>query len=148
MSLKEHLAHDLKDALRAKEKTRLSAIRMLQAAITELEKRGTGPLSEEEARSVVQKQAKQRREAAAQYREAGRPDLAEREEDELGYIEGYLPPQLTDEEIHSVVHAIVQRTGATTMKDMGRVMGETMSELKGRADGRRVQAVVRALLQG
>jgi uncharacterized protein YqeY len=144
--LKERLARDLKDAMRAREKVRLSAIRMVQAAITEKEKAGGGPLSDDDLVAVVAKQAKQRRDAIAQYREAGRDDLAEREAAELGFIEGYLPAQASDEDVHRVVHEIVQRTGATSMKDMGRVMGEAMSELRGVAEGSRVQAVVRELL--
>jgi uncharacterized protein YqeY len=148
MSLKEQLARDLQDALRAGEKTRLGAVRMLQAAVTEKEKSGAGPLTEEDYLAVVQKQAKQRRDAAEQFRAAGRTDLAEREEAELAVLEGYLPAQLSDEEVRRVVQEVVQRTGAAGMKDMGRVMGEAMSALKGQADGRRVQAAVRALLQG
>lgn len=144
--IKEALARDLKDAMRAKEKVRLSAIRMIQAAITEKEKAGAGPVSDEEVLQIVVKQAKQRRDAITQFQEAGRDDLAEREAAELGYIEQYLPAQASDEDIHRVVHAIVQRTGATTMKDMGRVMGEAMSELRGQAEGARIQAVVRELL--
>ena len=144
--LKEQLARDLKDAMRAREKIRLSAIRMLQAAITEKEKAGGGPLSGDDLTAVVAKQAKQRRDSIAQYQEAGRDDLAEREAAELGYIEAYLPAQASDEDIHRAVHEIVQRTGATSMKDMGRVMGEAMSELRGVAEGSRVQAVVRDLL--
>lgn len=144
--LKETLARDLKDAMRQKDKVRLSAIRMVQAAITEKEKAGGEALSEDELVSIVAKQAKQRRDAAAQYEEADRADLAEREIAELGYIEQYLPVQASDEEIHRTVQDIVSRTGATSMKDMGRVMGEAMSELKGVADGARVQAVVKELL--
>src|SRR5690606_10932264 len=147
-SLKERIAADLRDALRAGEKTSLSAVRMLQAAITEREKSGAGPLTEEDYLAVVQKQAKQRRDAAEQFRAAGRTDLAEREEAELAVVEGYLPAQLPDEEVERVVREVVERTGATSMKDMGRVMGEAMGALRGQADGRRVQAVVRALLQG
>ena len=144
--LKERLARDLKDAMRAKDRLRLSAIRMVQAAIQDKEKSGSGPATDEELVAIVAKQAKQRRDAIRQYTEAGRDDLAQREADELTIIEGYMPVQLSDEDIHSAVHAIVQRTGATSMKDMGRVMGEAMSDLKGKADGTRVQAVVRALL--
>ena len=144
--LKETLARDLKDAMRQKDTIRLSAIRMIRAAITEKEKSGDGPIDEDAVVAVVAKQAKQRRDAIAQFQEAGRDDLAEREAAELGYIEQYLPAQATDEDIHRVVQEIVQRSGATTMKDMGRVMGEAMSELKGVAEGSRVQAVVRALL--
>ena len=144
--LKEQLARDLKDAMRAKDKVRLSAIRMVQAAILDKEKSGTGPASDDELLAILAKQAKQRRDAYAQYTDAGRDDLAQREADELAIIEGYLPVQVSDEDIHAVVHAIVQRAGATSMKDMGRVMGEAMSELKGKADGARVQTVVRSLL--
>ena len=144
--IKEKLARDLKDAMRAKETIRLSAIRMVQAAITEKEKSGDGPLSDDDLLAIVAKQAKQRRDAYTQFKDAGRDDLAEREAAELGYIEQYLPVQATDEDIHRVVQEIVQRTGATTMRDMGRVMGEAMSELRGVAEGSRVQAAVQALL--
>jgi len=144
--LKETLARDLKDAMRQQDKVRLGAIRMVQSAITEREKAGTGPISEDDVQAVVAKQAKQRRDSIRQFRDAGRDDLADREEAELGYIEAYLPAQATDEDIHRVVHEIVQRTGATSMKDMGRVMGEAMNALKGVAEGSRVQAVVKALL--
>lgn len=144
--LKETLARDLKDAMRAKDKVRLTAIRMLQSAITEKEKAGAGPLSDDDLLAVVAKQAKQRRDSMTQFHEAGRDDLAEREAAELGILEQYLPAQASDEDIHRVVHEIVQRTGATSMKDMGRVMGEAMVELKGVAEGARVQAVVRSLL--
>lgn len=144
--LKEQLARDLKDAMRAQEKVRMGAIRMVQAAITEKEKSGAGELSEDDLVAIVAKQAKQRRDSIAQFQEAGRDDLAEREAAELGYIEAYLPAQASDEEIYRVVQEIVQRTEATSMKDMGRVMGEAMSELRGVAEGSRVQAVVRSLL--
>lgn len=144
--LKEQLARDLKDAMRAKEIVRMSAIRSIQAAITEREKAGTGPASTDDLVQIVAKQAKQRRDSYAQFTDAGRDDLAEREAEELGYIEQYLPAQATDEDIYAAVQAIVQRTGATTMKDMGRVMGEAMSDLRGRAEGSRVQAVVQELL--
>lgn len=144
--LKEQLARDLKDAMRAQEKVRMSAIRMVQAAIIEKEKSGGGALTDDDLVAIVAKQAKQRRDSIAQFQEAGRDDLAEREAAELGYIEAYLPAQASDEDIHRAVHEIVQRTGATSMKDMGRVMGEAMSELKGVAEGSRVKAAVRSLL--
>jgi uncharacterized protein YqeY len=144
--LKEQLARDLKDAMRARETIRLAAVRMLQSAITAEEKKTGQPLAPEALVAVVQKQAKQRRDSIKQFVEGDREDLAERERDELRWIEMYLPAQASDEDIHRVVHAIVQRTGATTMKDMGRVMGEAMSELKGVADGNRVRVVVQTLL--
>lgn len=148
MNLKERLAHDLKDAMRAKDQSRLLAIRSLLTAITEREKEGGGPLSDDDLLAIVQKQAKQRRDAAEQYDDAGRDDLAQKERDELAVLGRYLPEQLSDDEIRRIVHEIVTRSGATSMKDMGRVMGEAMTELKGRADGNRVRQVVQDLLRG
>lgn len=146
MDLKERLDRDLKNAMRAKDQTRLLTIRSIRSAIIEKEKEGTGPLTDDDLQAILQKQAKQRRDALGQYEDAGRDDLAQKERDELEIIETYLPEQLSDEDIHRVVHEIVTRTGATTMKDMGRVMGEAMSELKGRADGNRVRVTVQRLL--
>ncbi len=146
MSLKDRLAQDLKDALRARETVRLSAVRMLRAAILEREKSGGEAPTEADLLAVVQKQAKQRRDAIAQFEAAGRDDLARREAEELAVIEQYLPEQLSDEAVADAVRAIIARTGAASMKDMGRVMGEAMKELQGKADGKRVQAAARAQL--
>lgn len=148
MNLQERLAHDLKDAMRARDQVRLLAIRSLRAAILEREKEGTGPASDDDLLAIVQKQAKQRRDAIAQYEAAGRDDLARKERDELAVIGLYLPEQLSDDDIRRVVHEIVARSGATSMKDMGRVMGEAMLELRNRADGNRVRQVVQDLLRG
>lgn len=144
--LKDTLVADLKDAMRQKDKVRLSAIRMIQTAITEKEKAGTGAVTEDDVVAIVAKQAKQRRDSIAQFEAAGRDDLAAHEAAELAIIEAYLPAQATDEEIRAVVDAVVARTGATSMKDLGRVMGPSMAELKGVAEGGRVQAAVRAAL--
>ena len=146
--LKDRLAADLKDAMRARDAVRLGAVRMLQAALTEQEKKGTGAVSDEQAVAVVQKQAKQRRDSIAQFEGAGRDDLAERERAELAVIEAYLPAQATDEEIEAVVRGVVEKTGAASMADMGRVMGPSMGALKGKADGNRVRAVVESILKG
>lgn len=148
LTLQERLAHDLKDAMRAKDKVRLLAIRALRTAITEKEKEGAdGPISDDDLLAIVQKQAKQRRDAAEQYDAAGRDDLAQRERDELTIIGEYLPAQLSDDDIRRTVHEIVTRTGATSMKDMGRVMGEAMNALRNQADGNRVRQIVQELLQ-
>ena len=144
--LKDTLAADLKDAMREKDKVRLSAIRMIQTAITEKEKAGTGAATEDDVLAIVAKQAKQRRDSIAQFEAAGRDDLAAHEAAELTVIEAYLPAQATDEEIRTVVDAVVARTGATSMKDMGKVMGPAMGQLKGVAEGGRVQAAVKAAL--
>lgn len=144
--LKDQLSHDLKDAMRAKDRVRLNTIRMVQSAITEKEKSGSGEATEADVLAILTKQAKQRRDAIEQYSAAGRDDLAKQEADELAIIETYLPAQLSDAEVRDAVRAIIDRTGATSMKDMGRVMGAAMGELKGKADGARVQSAVRAAL--
>ena len=144
--LKETLARDLKDAMRAKDTVRLATVRSLQAAITTAEKKTGEPLDADGLLAVVQKQGKQRRDAIEQYRSAGRDDLAQREIDELAWIQLYLPRQATDEEIRARVAEVIQSVGASSMKDMGPVMGAAMSALKGVAEGRRVQAMVRELL--
>lgn len=148
MSLQERLAHDLKDAMRARDQVRLRAIRSLITALTEKEKEGAGPVTEEQAIAAVQKQAKQRRDAIEQFEAAGREDLAQKERDELAVLARYLPAQLSDDDIRREVHEIITRTGFTTRKDMGRVMGEAMSRLRGKAEGNRVRAVVEAMLEG
>jgi len=144
--LKDQLTQDLKDAMRAKDVVRRDTIRMVQAAIIEKEKSGSGEANEEDVLAILAKQAKQRRDAMQQYTSADRLDLAEQEANELAVIESYLPVQLSDEDVQSAVQAIVERTGATSMKDMGRVMGAAMGELKGKADGSRVQTAVRSAL--
>ncbi len=152
MMLKDRLAQDLKDAMRAKDEVRLRTIRSLRAGLTdreiELRQGGVATLTEEQEMAVVQKQAKQRRDAMEQFRSAGREDLVQREEEELSVIEAYLPRQLTDAEIREVVRDVVAATGAETMRDMGKVMGPVMERLRGRAEGRRVQEAVREALAG
>lgn len=152
MSLNDQLAEDLKQAMKAKDAVRLRTIRSLRAALKEKEiaerRDGEAHLSEEQVLAVVQKQAKQRRDAIAQYEPAGRDDLAAKEQEELEIIEAYLPEQLGDEEIRRVVQEIVAATGASSMREMGKVMSATMEQLRGRADGRRINEIARELLSG
>lgn len=150
MSLIDQLPEDLKQAMKAKDRVRLRTIRSLRAALQEKEIKerqgGEAHLSEEEVLAVVQKQAKQRREAIIQYEQAGRDDLVAKEREELEIIEAYLPEQLGDDEIRRVVQEIVTTTGASSLRDMGKVMGAAMEQLKGRADGRRISEIAKALL--
>ena len=150
--LKEKLQSDLKEAMRAKDPVRLRTIRSLRAALLDREiaerEGGEAELSDEQQLAVIQKQAKQRRDAIVQYEEAGRDDLAATEREELAIIAEYLPEQASDEEIRKVLHEIIAAVGAATMQDMGRVMGAAMQRLKGRADGRRINSIVRELLSG
>ena len=150
MSLNDQLTQDLKAAMKAKDAVRLRTIRSLRAAIKEKEiaerHGGEAHLSEDVYLAVLQKQAKQRRDAIEQFEKAGRDDLVKKEHEELQIIESYLPKQLGDDEIRSVVEGIVAATGASSMRDMGKVMGAAMQQLRGRADGRRINEIVRALL--
>ena len=150
MSLNDQLAEDLKQAMKAKDAVRLRTIRSLRAALKEKEiaerRDGEAHLSEEQVLAVVQKQAKQRRDAIAQYEPAGRDDLVAKEQEELEIIEAYLPKQLGDEEIRRVVQEIVAATGASSMREMGKVMGAAMQQLRGRADGHRINEIARELL--
>ncbi len=152
MSLKERLAEELKAAMRAKDAVRLRTIRSLRAALMEREiaerHGGEAVLTEEQELAVVQKQAKQRRDAIEQYEQAGREDLAAKEREELEVLKDYLPRQLDEDEVRTVVQRIIAETGASSLRDMGKVMGLAMKQLRGKADGRMVQAVARELLSG
>ncbi|TCD47062.1 GatB/YqeY domain-containing protein [Chlorobium sp. N1] len=150
MSLKEQIDADLKAAMKSGEKTRLTAIRSIRAALLEKEVSirvgGKAELSEDQEMDVLSSLAKRRRDAIEQFNAGGRADLAENEEAELKVIETYLPEPAGAEEIEAVVREVIAKTGASSMKDMGRVMGESMKALKGKADGSAVQAAVKALL--
>jgi len=150
-SLLEQITEDLKSAMRAKDKVRLRTLRSLRAAITnkEIDKRQEGEggeLDEQEQLALVRKQVKQRKDSIEQYEKAGRDDLVEKEQAEIDVLEDYLPQPLTDEELEEKLSAIIDEVGAETMADMGPVMGRAMSELRGRAEGSRVQQVVREML--
>jgi uncharacterized protein YqeY len=151
-ALKDQLAADLKDAMRAKDKVRLRTIRSLRAALMEAEiaerEGGEATLTEQQELQVVRKQAKQRKDAIEQYEDAGRDDLAGKEHEELVVIQEYLPKPMTEEELRAEMEAIVEATGASGMKDMGKVMGRAMSQLRGKVDGSRVQQVAQELLKG
>ncbi len=150
MSLKEKLTEDLKAAMRARDEARLRTIRALRAALMEREiaerKGGEATLTPEQELEVLQKEAKRRREAIEQFRAAGREDLVQKETEELNIIEEYLPRQLSDDEIRSVLEEIIEAVGARSVRDMGRVMQEAMARMRGQAEGRRVSELARELL--
>lgn len=150
MSLKEQIDADLKAAMKGGEKTRLTAIRSIRAALLEKEVSirvgGKAELSGDQEIEVLSGLAKRRRDAIEQFNAGGRADLAENEQAELEVIETYMPEPAGAEEVEAVVREVIARTGASSMKDMGRVMGESMKALKGKADGSAVQAAVKSLL--
>jgi len=146
----EKLQNDLKEAMKSKDTVRLRTIRSLRAAIMakEIDMRsgGEATISNEDAMGVLHKQAKQRRDSIEQFVAAGRDDLKQTEVEELEVIEAYLPKQLSEEEVRTVVKDIIAKTGASGMQDMGKVMGQAMGRLKGQADGNLVQKAARELL--
>ena len=138
---------DIADAMRAKQSVTLSALRMLKAALMNKEVERGRDLDETEAQQVVAALIKQRRDAIEQFRAGGRPELADREQSEIGVLERYLPPAATDEDISRAIEAAVAETGATSAKDMGRVMKATMAKLTGlSADGRTISEAVKKRL--
>ena len=150
MSLKERIGEDIKSAMKAKDKIRLETVRSIKKAILEkevaLRPKGQDSLTEEQEIELLAQQAKQRRDSIEQYRNGGREDLAEKEAQELAIIETYLPEQLSDEEVNSIIDEIITSVGATTAKDLGKVMGVAMKQLKGKADGKKIQAMVKEKL--
>ncbi len=153
MSLYNQILADLKDAMKARDDKKLGVLRMLKASMLEKEisNRSGGEKSElndEDALSVIVKASKQRKDSITQYRDAGREDLAAIEEQELEIIEGYLPKQLTEDEIATIVTNAIANTGAESMRDMGKVMGVVMPQVKGKADGNLVNRVVKEKLSG
>jgi uncharacterized protein YqeY len=146
MGLKEQLENDLKEAVRAKDETRKTTLRLTLAAIKNAEISKGRQLNENELTAVISQQAKQRRESAAEFAKGGRDDLVSQEEEELKILMEYLPPQLSEEEIRSRAHEVIDEVGATSPAQMGEVMRVLMPELKGKADGQVVSTIVRGIL--
>ena len=144
MELSERLKADTTAAMKAGDKERVGALRMLSAAVLQARKDARG--EEADGVAVLQRERKRRLESAETYREAGRDDLAGAEEREAALIEEYLPAQLSDEELHALVGDAVAELGASSPKDMGKVMAAVMPKVEGRADGKRVSAVVKEKL--
>ncbi len=148
MHPKEQLQADLKTAMKSGDSQRKDTLRLIMAAIKQVEVDSRTELTEEQVYGVLATEAKKRRDSIAEMRGAGRNDLADQEQMELGLIETYLPQQLSREEVEVEVRKAITETGAKTPKDMGSLMKVLMPRVKGRADGRLVNEVVKALLNG
>lgn len=150
VDLLERLTSDLKDAMRARDALRVSVLRMLLTRLKEkqVEKGADAELDEAQVEQVLASFAKQRRDSAEAFEKAGRIDLRDKELQEREMVLSYLPEELDDDAIRAVVQEIVADTGASSLQDMGRVMGAAMKRLRGRAEGSRVQAMVRDALGG
>lgn len=147
MALLEDLTKDMKDAMRAREKERLTVIRGMIAELKRMAIDGKkDELTEEEEVAFLSKQAKQRRESISSFEGAGRDDLAEKEARELAIIDTYLPEQLSGEEAEAKIQAIIDRVGAQSKADIGKVMGPAMAEMKGQYPGSAVKDITMRLL--
>lgn len=146
MSLEQQLLEDLKQAMRRNDTSRKAVIRMVRAAIQNAEIEQGSKLDDEEILVLIQKEIKKRREALELFIRGGRQDLVDEETVQLQILAGYLPQQMTAEEIESVAQQVIAEMGASSAAQMGPVMRTLMSQLKGRADGKLVNQVVRKLL--
>ncbi len=148
MTLFEQINNDIKEAMKAREKERLEALRGIKKVMIEAKTaKGAGAeLSDDEALKIISKLAKQGIDSANIYRDQDRDDLYEAEMMQVKVFEQYLPAKLSEEELTAAIKAIVEETGATSMKDMGKVMGIASKKLAGQADGKDISSVVKTLL--
>ena len=137
MGLKEQIGEDIKTAMKAKDKLRLQTVRGIKKAIlekeVELRPKGQDTLTPEQEIELLSQQAKQRRDSIEQFQKAGRDDLAEKESQELAIIKTYLPEQVSDEEVESIIDKLIASSGASSMKDLGKVMGSRDEAAKGQS---------------
>jgi len=148
MSLRDQINQDMKAAMRSRDEARLSAIRMLWAAIQRREVDERITLDDTQVLSVVEKTVRQSRDAVEQFLKGNRPDLADKENRDIAFWEVYLPAQASDEEVAKLVRDAIATTGAASIKDMGKVVGVLKPKLQGRADMGKVSALVKAQLAG
>ena len=145
MSLKEQLAQDLKESMKNKQTVRKNTVQMVRTAILQKEKDDRVTLDDGDILEVIAKQLKQRKDALPEYEKSGREDLISQLKEEMDVLMGYLPKQLTPDELRPIVETAVKETGATGMRDMGKVMAAVMPQVKGRADGKAVNAIAKEL---
>jgi uncharacterized protein YqeY len=143
MTLADRVKQDLTSAMKAGEKERVGALRLVLSELQKDAKEGKG-----DELAVLRRERKRRHESAAAFRQGGAPDRAEAEEAEAEMISGYLPAELSDDELRAIVAAAVAHTGASSPRDMGQVMKASMAQVAGRADGRRVSALAQEALRG
>ena len=146
MSIKEKLKTDLITAMKAKEQSRVDCIRFINAAIKKVEVDTRKDLDDSAVTGILMNLAKQRRDSIDQFRKGGREDLATKEEAELKLIQGYLPQQMSGEELESLVGSVIAETGAKGMKDMGAVMKAVMAKAAGKAEGGAISEMVKKKL--
>ena len=148
MTLKDRVTEDMKAAMRAKDAARLSAVRLLLAAMKQKEVDERVVLTDADVLGIIEKMVKQRRESIAQFEKAARQDLSDQEKFEIGVLSAYLPQQMSQAEVEQAIAAAVAESGAGGVKDMGKVMALLRPRLAGRADMGKVSGLVKAKLGG
>lgn len=147
MSLTTTINADIKAAMLAKEKEKLEALRAIKSAILIANtEKNAGEISEEDGIQLLKRLVKQRKESAATYTEAGRNDLAEKEEFQASLIEKYLPEQLSEEEMQKIIDEIIAETHTNSMKDMGKIMGIAVKKTAGKADNKALSEIIKKKL--
>lgn len=146
MSIKNQITADMKDAMRAREKLKLETLRMVIAAIKNKEIEKKADLDDQGAIALIATLVKQRREAAGMYKDAGRDELAAKEEEEITFLKDYLPKELSREDLVAAVDAVIEELGASSLADMGNVMKGVMAKIGGQAEGKVVNEVVKERL--
>lgn len=146
MTIVKRLTDDMKQAMKNKDRLKLSVVQMVRAAIKNAEINARKDLNEEEVLEVFSRELKQRRDSLQEFKNAGRTDLIEKVEAEIAILIGYLPEQLSEEEVRTIVADTVQEIGASSKADMGKVMSALMPKVKGKADGKLVNQIVQQYL--
>lgn len=146
MTLLNRLNNDIKVAMKAKDKETLSVLRMMKSSIQNEEIKKGESLSPDEELTVLSREMKQRKDSLQEFNQADRQDLAEKVSGEIKIVERYMPEQLSEDELRNIVQSAIDETGASSMKDFGKVMGVVMPKTKGRADGQKVNSLVKESL--
>ncbi|MGX4685985.1 GatB/YqeY domain-containing protein [Vagococcus sp. JNUCC 83] len=146
MTLLNRLNNDIKVAMKAKDKETLSVLRMMKSSIQNEEIKKGDSLSPDEELTVLSREMKQRKDSLQEFKDADRDDLVEKVSAEIKIVDRYMPEQLTEDELRSIIQSAIDETGASSMKDFGKVMGVVMPKIKGKADGQTVNSLVKASL--
>ncbi|MGX6969369.1 GatB/YqeY domain-containing protein [Vagococcus bubulae] len=146
MTLLNRLNNDIKVAMKAKDKETLSVLRMMKSSIQNEEIKKGESLSPDEELTVLSREMKQRKDSLQEFKQADRQDLVEKVSGEIKIVERYMPEQLSEDELRDIIQSAVDETGASSMKDFGKVMGVVMPKTKGKADGQKVNALVKESL--
>ena len=146
MNLNAQIKADIKDAMRTKDTAKRDTLRNIQTVVKQIEVDERREVSDADMEAILMKYCKQREDAMAQFKDAGRDDLVAKEEAELLIIKAYLPEPMTDAELESIIKEVIAQTGATSMKEMGKVMGAAKAKIGSKADGGRINACVKTLL--